>query len=52
MRSVGCTKAFNLDGGSSSMMSIRSEIVNTPGLEEKHDGKIADALVFIQKRQF
>ena len=37
MESLGCTQAYNLDGGGSSMMYLNGEMANKPSTEGDRD---------------
>ena len=55
MLELGCVHALNLDGGGSSTMTFKGEIVNSPhgdedeGLEKKMVRRVSDAIVIIPK---
>ncbi len=45
MYNLGCTQAYNLDGGGSATMVFNGELINRPQ-GRHHERKIADAIVF------
>ena len=50
MKDLGCTAAYNLDGGSSTTLYFNGEVINTPGRNDGSERSISDIIYINGKR--
>ena len=50
MKDLGCTAAYNLDGGSSTTLYFNGEVINTPGRSDGSERSISDIIYINRKR--